>query len=107
MSAKEFISIDDDILTEVPIDSVNDIIQRHTNNDSSDDDDESILIKCNVYVRVCVSAMSRRIYRTYSHEIWHTGSRNDDSMHLEAGILKFNLEFFYLMICVVLGDFSH
>ncbi|GBM44702.1 hypothetical protein AVEN_103173-1 [Araneus ventricosus] len=37
MSAKEFISIDDDILTEVPIDNVNDIIQRHENNDSSDD----------------------------------------------------------------------
>ncbi|GBL72112.1 hypothetical protein AVEN_115120-1 [Araneus ventricosus] len=35
MSAKEFISIDDDILTEVPIDNVNDIIQRHTNNDSN------------------------------------------------------------------------
>ncbi|GBM88765.1 hypothetical protein AVEN_185712-1 [Araneus ventricosus] len=37
MSAKEFISIADDILTEVPIDNVNDIIQRHMNNDSSDD----------------------------------------------------------------------
>ncbi|GBO43775.1 hypothetical protein AVEN_202190-1 [Araneus ventricosus] len=35
MSAKEFISIDDDILTEVPIDNVNDIIRRHMNNDSS------------------------------------------------------------------------
>ncbi|GBN18659.1 hypothetical protein AVEN_173769-1 [Araneus ventricosus] len=42
MSAKEFISIDDDVLTEVPIDNVNDIIQRHMNNDSSDDD------KCNI-----------------------------------------------------------
>ncbi|GBM69697.1 hypothetical protein AVEN_49066-1 [Araneus ventricosus] len=39
MSAKEFISIDDDILTEVPIDNVNDIIQRHMNNDGSDDDE--------------------------------------------------------------------
>ncbi|GBM23320.1 hypothetical protein AVEN_107088-1 [Araneus ventricosus] len=39
MSAKEFISIDDDILTEVPIDKVNDIIQRHMNNDRSDDDE--------------------------------------------------------------------
>ncbi|GBM54649.1 hypothetical protein AVEN_214623-1 [Araneus ventricosus] len=42
MSAKEFISIDNDILTEVPIDNVNDIIQRHTNNDSSDDDECNI-----------------------------------------------------------------
>ncbi|GBM90728.1 hypothetical protein AVEN_197237-1 [Araneus ventricosus] len=39
MSAKEFISIDDDILTEVPIDNVNDIIQRHTNKDSSHDNE--------------------------------------------------------------------
>ncbi|GBN79431.1 hypothetical protein AVEN_236770-1 [Araneus ventricosus] len=39
MSAKEFISIDDYILTEVPIDNVNDITQRHANNDSSDDDE--------------------------------------------------------------------
>ncbi|GBM73868.1 hypothetical protein AVEN_94298-1 [Araneus ventricosus] len=39
MSAKEFISIDDDILTEVPIDNANDIIQRHTENDSSHDDE--------------------------------------------------------------------
>ncbi|GBM23908.1 hypothetical protein AVEN_52115-1 [Araneus ventricosus] len=39
MSAKEFISIDDDILTKVPIDNVNDIIQRHANKDSSDDDE--------------------------------------------------------------------
>ncbi|GBN22396.1 hypothetical protein AVEN_14937-1 [Araneus ventricosus] len=38
MSAKEFISIDDDILTEVPIDNVNDIIQRH----SRDDDEYNI-----------------------------------------------------------------
>ncbi|GBN68421.1 hypothetical protein AVEN_204513-1 [Araneus ventricosus] len=37
ISVKEFISIDDDILTEVLIDNVNDIIQRHTNKDSSDD----------------------------------------------------------------------
>ncbi|GBM73597.1 hypothetical protein AVEN_140229-1 [Araneus ventricosus] len=29
-------------------------------------------------VCVCLSAMSRRIYSTYSHEIWHTGSRNGD-----------------------------
>ncbi|GBL90496.1 hypothetical protein AVEN_179421-1 [Araneus ventricosus] len=42
MSAKKFISIDDDILTEVPIDNVNDIIQRHMNNDSSDDDECNI-----------------------------------------------------------------
>ncbi|GBN88562.1 hypothetical protein AVEN_133872-1 [Araneus ventricosus] len=42
MSAKEFISIDDGILTEVPIDDVNDIIRRHTNNDSSDDDECNI-----------------------------------------------------------------
>ncbi|GBN33377.1 hypothetical protein AVEN_253362-1 [Araneus ventricosus] len=42
MSAKEFISIDDDILTEVPIDNANDIIQRHTNKDSSDDDECNI-----------------------------------------------------------------
>ncbi|GBN82345.1 hypothetical protein AVEN_77782-1 [Araneus ventricosus] len=42
MSAKEFISIDDDILTEVPIDNVNDIIQRLTNKDSSDDDECNI-----------------------------------------------------------------
>ncbi|GBM83407.1 hypothetical protein AVEN_242138-1 [Araneus ventricosus] len=39
MNAEEFISIDDDILTEVFIDNVNDIIQRHLNNDSSDDDE--------------------------------------------------------------------
>ncbi|GBL57642.1 hypothetical protein AVEN_225773-1 [Araneus ventricosus] len=39
MSAKEFISIDKDILTDVPIDNVNDIIQRHMNNDSSEDDE--------------------------------------------------------------------
>ncbi|GBM73703.1 hypothetical protein AVEN_177751-1 [Araneus ventricosus] len=42
MSAKEFISIDVDILTEVPIDNVNDIIQRNMNNDSSDDDECNI-----------------------------------------------------------------
>ncbi|GBL99852.1 hypothetical protein AVEN_162850-1 [Araneus ventricosus] len=42
MSAKEFISIDDDILKEVPIDNVNDIIQRHMSNDSSDDDECNI-----------------------------------------------------------------
>ncbi|GBL74317.1 hypothetical protein AVEN_270948-1 [Araneus ventricosus] len=42
MSAKEFISIDDDISTEVPIDNVNVIIQRHTNSDSSDADDCSM-----------------------------------------------------------------
>ncbi|GBL82920.1 hypothetical protein AVEN_106427-1 [Araneus ventricosus] len=42
MSAKEFISIDDDILTEIPIDNVNDIIQRHTNKDSSDYDERNI-----------------------------------------------------------------
>ncbi|GBN79283.1 hypothetical protein AVEN_27577-1 [Araneus ventricosus] len=42
MSAKESISIGDDILTEVPIDNVNDIIQRHTNKDSSDDDECNI-----------------------------------------------------------------
>ncbi|GBN05476.1 hypothetical protein AVEN_240467-1 [Araneus ventricosus] len=42
MSAKEFISIDDYILTEVPIDNVNDIIQRYMNNDSSDDDECNI-----------------------------------------------------------------
>ncbi|GBM84516.1 hypothetical protein AVEN_246176-1 [Araneus ventricosus] len=42
MSAKEFISIDDDILTEIPIDNVNNIIQRHTNNDSSEDDECNI-----------------------------------------------------------------
>ncbi|GBL91034.1 hypothetical protein AVEN_184422-1 [Araneus ventricosus] len=39
MSVKEFISIDDDILTEVPIDNVNDIIQKHTSKDSSDVDE--------------------------------------------------------------------
>ncbi|GBM42464.1 hypothetical protein AVEN_139898-1 [Araneus ventricosus] len=42
MNAKEFISIDDDILTEVPIDNMNDIIQRHTNKDSSDDDEYNL-----------------------------------------------------------------
>ncbi|GBN64953.1 hypothetical protein AVEN_221650-1 [Araneus ventricosus] len=42
MNAKEFISIDYNILTEVPIDNVNDIIQRHMNNDSSDDDECNI-----------------------------------------------------------------
>ncbi|GBN73422.1 hypothetical protein AVEN_127762-1 [Araneus ventricosus] len=42
MSAKEFISIDHDILTEVPIYNVNDIIQRHTENDSSHD------VECNI-----------------------------------------------------------
>ncbi|GBN90362.1 hypothetical protein AVEN_229835-1 [Araneus ventricosus] len=42
MSAKEFISIDNDILTEVPIDNVNDIIKRHTNNESIDD------VECNI-----------------------------------------------------------
>ncbi|GBM20391.1 hypothetical protein AVEN_222099-1 [Araneus ventricosus] len=42
MSAKEFISIDNDILTEVPIGNVNDIIQMHANKDSSDDDNCNI-----------------------------------------------------------------
>ncbi|GBL95031.1 hypothetical protein AVEN_187535-1 [Araneus ventricosus] len=42
MSVKEFISIDGNIFTEVPIDNVNDIIQRHTNKDSSDDDECNI-----------------------------------------------------------------
>ncbi|GBN74957.1 hypothetical protein AVEN_7907-1 [Araneus ventricosus] len=42
ISAKEFISIDDDILTEVPIHNVDDIIQRHMNNDSSNDDECNI-----------------------------------------------------------------
>ncbi|GBL85187.1 hypothetical protein AVEN_222680-1 [Araneus ventricosus] len=42
MSAKEIISIDDDISIEVPIDKVNDIIQRHMNNESSDDDESFI-----------------------------------------------------------------
>ncbi|GBM95429.1 hypothetical protein AVEN_249981-1 [Araneus ventricosus] len=42
MSAKEFISIDGDILTEVPIDNVNDIIKRHTIKDSCDDDECNI-----------------------------------------------------------------
>ncbi|GBO34904.1 hypothetical protein AVEN_212470-1 [Araneus ventricosus] len=42
MSAKEFISIDDDILTEVPIYNVNDIIERHTNKDSSGDEEYNI-----------------------------------------------------------------
>ncbi|GBL78094.1 hypothetical protein AVEN_143389-1 [Araneus ventricosus] len=42
MSAKEFISIDDDILTDIHIDNVNDIIQRHTNKDSSDNDECNI-----------------------------------------------------------------
>ncbi|GBN98129.1 hypothetical protein AVEN_73200-1 [Araneus ventricosus] len=42
MSTKEFISIDDDILTEVPIDNGNDIIQRHMNKYSSDDDECNI-----------------------------------------------------------------
>ncbi|GBN50321.1 hypothetical protein AVEN_71538-1 [Araneus ventricosus] len=49
MSAKESISIGDDILTEVPIDNVNDIIQRHTNKDSSDDDE------CNINENISVS----------------------------------------------------
>ncbi|GBN41034.1 hypothetical protein AVEN_97490-1 [Araneus ventricosus] len=30
------------------------------------------------FMNLYLSAMSRRIYRTYSHEIWHTGSRNGD-----------------------------
>ncbi|GBN65512.1 hypothetical protein AVEN_124379-1 [Araneus ventricosus] len=42
MGAKEFISIDDDILTEVPINNVNVIIQKHTNKDSSDDEECNI-----------------------------------------------------------------
>ncbi|GBO26199.1 hypothetical protein AVEN_146847-1 [Araneus ventricosus] len=42
MNAKEFISIDYNILTEVPIDNVNDIIQRHMKNGSSDDDECNI-----------------------------------------------------------------
>ncbi|GBN85273.1 hypothetical protein AVEN_234623-1 [Araneus ventricosus] len=42
MIVKEFISIDDDILTGVPIDNTNDTIQRHTNKDSSDDDECNI-----------------------------------------------------------------
>ncbi|GBL92275.1 hypothetical protein AVEN_121596-1 [Araneus ventricosus] len=42
MSAKEFISIDDDVLPEVPVDNVNDIIQRHMNKDSSDDEECNI-----------------------------------------------------------------
>ncbi|GBL73721.1 hypothetical protein AVEN_230707-1 [Araneus ventricosus] len=37
MSEKEFISIDDDILTQVLTDNVNDIIQRHMNNNSCGD----------------------------------------------------------------------
>ncbi|GBN24211.1 hypothetical protein AVEN_227886-1 [Araneus ventricosus] len=41
-SAKEFISIDNNILTEVPIDNMNGIIQRHMNNDSSNVDECSI-----------------------------------------------------------------
>ncbi|GBM52161.1 hypothetical protein AVEN_265634-1 [Araneus ventricosus] len=42
MGVKEFISIDDDILTKVPIHNVTDLIQRHTNNDSNDDDECNI-----------------------------------------------------------------
>ncbi|GBN96224.1 hypothetical protein AVEN_156223-1 [Araneus ventricosus] len=41
MSAKEFILIHD-ILTDVPINNVNDIIQKHTNKDISDDDECNI-----------------------------------------------------------------
>ncbi|GBN34771.1 hypothetical protein AVEN_209529-1 [Araneus ventricosus] len=41
-SAKEFISIDNDILTEVPIDNVNDVFQRHKNNDSRHYDEFNI-----------------------------------------------------------------
>ncbi|GBO44843.1 hypothetical protein AVEN_215896-1 [Araneus ventricosus] len=53
-----------------------------------------------VCVCVCLRAMSRRIYRTYNLEIWHTGSRNGDSMHLEAEIFKFNLEkFLFNVLC--------
>ncbi|GBM60681.1 hypothetical protein AVEN_62631-1 [Araneus ventricosus] len=59
MSAKEFISIDDDILPEVPIDNVNDIIQRHTDKDSSDDDEcninESISDKEHLSIKSCGS----------------------------------------------------
>ncbi|GBM83684.1 hypothetical protein AVEN_141922-1, partial [Araneus ventricosus] len=39
MSAKEFTSINGDILTEVPIDNLNDIFQRHMSNDNSEDDE--------------------------------------------------------------------
>ncbi|GBN83558.1 hypothetical protein AVEN_125828-1 [Araneus ventricosus] len=42
MSAKKFISINCDILTEVPIDNANDIIQRHTIKDSCDGDEYNI-----------------------------------------------------------------
>ncbi|GBL86457.1 hypothetical protein AVEN_164610-1 [Araneus ventricosus] len=60
MSAKEFISIDNDILTEVPIDNVNDIIQRHTNNDSSDDDE------CNINENISdKEQLTIRSYRSF------------------------------------------
>ncbi|GBM03328.1 hypothetical protein AVEN_256878-1 [Araneus ventricosus] len=57
-------------------------VQQFSSSSSSEDSNGrvevriclSILIKGNVCVCACVRAMSRRIYRTYSLEIWHTGS---------------------------------
>ncbi|GBM01894.1 hypothetical protein AVEN_172392-1 [Araneus ventricosus] len=61
MSAKEFISIDDDTLTEVSIDNVNDIIQRHMNKDSSDDDEcnpiEDISDKKELFIKSYVTCL--------------------------------------------------
>ncbi|GBN71554.1 hypothetical protein AVEN_145057-1 [Araneus ventricosus] len=42
MSTKEFIPVDNDTLTEIPIDNVNDIIQRHLNNVGNDGDECNI-----------------------------------------------------------------
>ncbi|GBM30005.1 hypothetical protein AVEN_165580-1 [Araneus ventricosus] len=58
-SAKEFISIDDDILTEVPIDNGNDTIKRHMNIDSSDDDE------CNINEDISDKELSIKSYGSF------------------------------------------
>ncbi|GBM96710.1 hypothetical protein AVEN_1240-1 [Araneus ventricosus] len=58
--AKEFISIDDGILTEVPVDNVNDIIQRHINIDSSEDDE------CNINEDISDKELSIKSHGSFS-----------------------------------------
>ncbi|GBL90028.1 hypothetical protein AVEN_178421-1 [Araneus ventricosus] len=78
MSAKEFISINDDILTEVPIDNVNDIIQRHTNKDSSDDDE------CNINENISdKEKLSIKSYGFFLPELEKFGIRQGDAEMLE------------------------
>ncbi|GBM20772.1 hypothetical protein AVEN_30022-1 [Araneus ventricosus] len=59
LSAEEFISIDDGILTEVPINNVNDIIQRYTNKDSTDDDE------CNINENISDKELSIKSYGSF------------------------------------------